>query len=220
MRCRPDLPRSLRAALHGRVELCQVELLPGNQTDLGHPGQKRRICGGRRGRTAHQTRHHVEIRGGIHVENHRLRSVGHAEARIRINRGRLVRVGFTVCAERHNRVLSLQRIDGCIVLVGAVGVSPPQDHHIARGALDLFQSGWHFARPTRSGDQVDGRGAAGGAGAGRIEIRHPEIGHLEKVEALAHLRVTEHLWLGEIEPRHRIEGIGIRRRTPRKFAGG
>jgi hypothetical protein len=38
--------------------------------------------------------------------------------------------------------------------------------------------------------------AAGGAGAGRIEIGHPEIGHLEQVEALSHVRVTENLRLG------------------------
>ena len=146
------------------------------------------------------------------LEDHRLRTVGHAEAGVRIDRRRLVRVGFAVGAERHDLVLGLQRIDRGVVLIGAVGIGAAQDHHVARRALDLLHPGRHGAGPARSGDQVVGRLAAGGARAGRIEIRHPEIGHLEQVEALAHVRMAEHLRLAEIEPRQRVERVGIRRR--------
>ena len=140
--------------------------------------------------------------------------VGHAEAGIRINRGCLVGVRLSVSAERHDLVLGLQGIDGGIVLVRAVGVGAPQDHHVARGALDLLHPGRDVASPAWAGDQVVGSLAAGGAGAGRIEIGHPEIGHLEQVEALAHVRVTENLRLGQIDPGHGIKRVGVRRRNP------
>ena len=212
MRASAAVPRSLEPLLHGRRQLCHVKSLSRNKADLGHAGQHRAILARRRGGATHEARQHVEVGRGIHAEDHRLRTVGHAVARVRIDRWRLVRVGFAVGAERHDLVLGLQCIDRGVVRISAVGIGPAQDHHVARRALDLLHPGRNGAGPARACDQVVGCLATGGAHAGRIEIRHPEIGHLEQVEALAHVRVAEHLRLAEIEPCERVERVGIRRR--------
>jgi hypothetical protein len=89
-----------------------------------------------------------------------------------------------------------------MVILGRTYADGTEQDYAAVNALQAQ----HDASPTRPGDQVVGRVAAGGADARRIEICHPKIGHFEQVEARAHVRVTENLRLTQIEPSHRIKG--------------
>jgi hypothetical protein len=47
--------------------------------------------------------------------------------------------------------------------------------------------------------------------AGRLEIRHPQIGHLEQVETLAHIGVAEHLRLCQVKLGNRVQRVGVGR---------
>jgi hypothetical protein len=54
---------------------------------------------------------------------------------------------------------------------------------------------------------------AGGAAAGRVDHRHPQAVHREQEEALAHVGVREdHRFLAHVDPRQRVQRVGIRRR--------
>ena len=41
-------------------------------------------------------------------------------------------------------------------------------------------------------------------------IRHPQVNHLEEVEAFAHIGGAEHQRLRQVEPGKRVERIGVR----------
>ena len=47
---------------------------------------------------------------------------------------------------------------------------------------------------------------------GELKIGHPQIDHLEQVVAVAHVGMAEHQRLFEIQPRERVQRVGIRRR--------
>ena len=80
---------------------------------------------------------------------------------------------LAVGAQRNDLVLRLQGVDRPVVFVGTVGVGPSQDDHEAGSALDLCEPRRDRAVPTGTSDQVTRGLSARGAGARRVEVRHP-----------------------------------------------
>jgi hypothetical protein len=163
-------------------------------------------------RPAHQLRHHIEIALGTHGEDDRLRLVRHAESGIRIHWRVHRLVVFAPVGKWGDLVLRLQLVDGLIILVRAVSIGAAQDHHIAGLYRNVLHAGRHVAFPARAGEQIVRCRTASGTLARRgFEIVHPKIDDFEKIKAVAHVRVAEHLRFGKVEPAERIERIGVGR---------
>jgi hypothetical protein len=65
----------------------------------------------------------------------------HAETRLGVNGRRLVRIGFAPLRKRNHFVLRLQRVDGFVVRLAAIGVCTAQDH-APRSAPGLLGRSW------------------------------------------------------------------------------
>ncbi|MCY1358016.1 hypothetical protein D9M69_445320 [compost metagenome] len=197
-----------------RRQRTEFERFAGRNAQLGHAGQDGAILGSRRRVLAHQLGELVEIDLGAHAENHVLRLVRHAEARIRVDGRRLGCIGLTPSRQRSDLQLRLQGIDRRVITIGAIGVGPPQDQHLARGRLYLRHALGRLAFPAWPGQQVVGRAAAGGTRTRRLEDAHPQVVHRHQEIALAHIGLAEHLRFTQVHPGKRVEGIGVRRGHP------
>ena len=138
-----------------------------------------------------------------------MRRLGHTEAGVRVNRRGREGVWLAIGGQGPDLVLRLQRMYLRQVVRVVKRVGAPQDNHVAGRETDMGHARRHGAFPARAGEEIGHALLAAGVGADAVLDNHPQVHQFKGEEAALDFRVSKHLGLGQVQPGHRVQGVGI-----------